>query len=406
MAAIDSVVIVGGGLAGATAAFALRDLGHAGRVVVVADEDELPYERPPLSKSFLRGESSLTDALVRPETDYDARGVELLRGHRAAALDPSNRELVLADGATISYDALLLATGAEPRRLMTTGASLGGVHVLRDVSDAIALREAAAGASRIAVIGGGWIGSEVAASLRQVGHDVTFVTSLARPLERVLGPEVGDVYRDLHLEHGVELLRGHVAQLTGDDRVDGMELVDGRRVAVDLVVVGVGAVPRTRLAQEAGLEMAVGGVAVDERLRTSAPNVFAAGDVAAAFHPRHGRHVRVEHWDNAIRQARTAAANILGADEMYERTPYFYSDQFDLGMEYRGLAPTWDRVVIRGDLDARHFHAFWVADGRVVAAMNANLWDDGRALRRLVDGGARVDPRRLADPSVPLEAAA
>jgi 3-phenylpropionate/trans-cinnamate dioxygenase ferredoxin reductase subunit len=250
------------------------------------------------------------------------------------------------------------------------------------------------------------VGSEVAASLRQLGHDVSLISNLPRPLERVLGPEVADVYRALHLEHGVRLTHGHVSAIEGDQRADGVRLADGQRVPADLVIVGVGAAPRLQLALRAGLDTTAGGIAVDEYLRTSVPNIYAAGDVAAAWHPRFGRHVRVEHWDNAIRQGKAAAANILGANEPYARTPYFYSDQFDLGMEYRGYAPEWGRVVVRGDLGAREFHAFWLADGRVIAAMNANLWDDGAALKRLVESETRVDPSRLADPGVPLAEAA
>ncbi len=401
-----TVVIVGGGLAGATAAFALRERNHAGRIVLVSEEQELPYERPPLSKEYLRGEQPIEKAHVKPLADYEAGDIELLRGRRAVTLDPHARRVNLDDGTTLDYDALLIATGAEPRRLNSTQADLEGIHYLRTVADADALREAAAHASAIAVIGGGWIGSEVAASLRQLGHDVTLISNLERPLERVLGPDVADVYRAAHLEHGVHLVHGHVAGIEGETRADGVRLSDGRRIPADLVVVGVGAAPRIKLATRAGLETNGGAIVTDEYLRTSVPRIYAAGDVASAWHPRFGRHVRVEHWDNAKRQGAAAAANILGANEPYARMPYFYSDQFDLGMEYRGYAPEWGRVVIRGDLAARRFHAFWLADGRVRAAMNMNLWDDGKALRRLVDSEERIDPDRLADPLVPLAKAA
>jgi NADPH-dependent 2,4-dienoyl-CoA reductase/sulfur reductase-like enzyme len=278
--------------------------------------------------------------------------------------------------------------------------------VLRDAPDADAIRVAAAAARRIAVVGGGWIGSEVAASLRQIGHDVTLISNMGRPLERVLGPEVAAVYAGLHASHGVRLVHGHVAGLDGSAGVEAVRLSDGQVVPADLVVAGVGAAPRIALALRARLATVEGAVAVDERLRSSAPDVYAAGDVAAAWHPRYGRHLRVEHWDTAIRQGRTAAANMLGAAETYARTPYFYSDQFDLGMEYRGLATAWDEVVLRGNLETREFDAFWLAGGRVVAAMNANRWDDGGALRRLVDAEAHVDPARLADVASPLEVAA
>ncbi|MGH2382055.1 MAG: NAD(P)/FAD-dependent oxidoreductase [Candidatus Limnocylindria bacterium] len=403
---LDSVVIAGGGLAGATAAFALRERSFQGRVVLVGDEQVPPYERPPLSKGYLRGESTLENAQVRPLADYEAQGIELLRGRRAVTLDPASRHLNLDDGTNLTYGALLIATGAAPRHLASTRAFLAGVHYLRNVEDADALRESARSASAIAVIGGGWVGSEVAASLRQLGHDVTLISNLPRPLERVLGPEIAEVYRGLHVEHGVRMVHGHVSALEGDRHVDGVRLTDGQRVRADLVVVGVGAAPRIKLATRGALETIEGGIAVDEYLRSSVPSIYAAGDVAAAWHPRFGRHLRVEHWDNAIGQGKTAAANILGANEPYARTPYFYSDQFDLGMEYRGFAPQWGNVVVRGDLAAREFHAFWLSDGRVIAAMNANLWDDGEELQRLVESDQRVDLVRLADPATPLAEAA
>ena len=403
MIAEESIVIVGGGLAGATAAFEIRKLGHEGRVIVVADEEIPPYERPPLSKAYLRGESTIDDAFVRPLADYEANGIELLLGKRAVTLDAVARVLNLADGVTLPYGALLLATGAAPRPLRSSGSRRAGVHYLRDARDADAIRQAAGSERRVAVVGGGWIGSEVAASLRQMGHDVTLVSNAPRPLERVLGPEVAEVYAGLHAERGVRLATGRVVGLEGDRGVKGVRLADGSRLPADLVVAGVGAAPRIELALRAGLETIDGAVAVDEHLRTSVPSIYAAGDVATAFHPRYGRHVRVEHWDNAIRQGKTAAANIVGGREAYERVPYFYSDQFDLGMEYRGFAPGWDQVVVRGDVTARTFDAFWLTDGRVVAAMNANRWDDGRALQRLVRSEARIDPQRLANLEIPLD---
>lgn len=403
---LDSVVIAGGGLAGATAAFALREQGFEGRIQLVSEEAEPPYERPGLSKEYLRGEKPLEKLFVRPLADYQAHDIQLLQGRRAVTLDPTIRQLNLDDGTNLTYNALLIATGAAPRSLGSTRAYLTGVHYLRNASDADSIRAAASRATSIAIIGGGWIGSEVAASLRQLGRQVTLISNMPRPLERVLGPEVAQIYSELHTEHGVRLAHGHVSAIEGDDRVDGVRLSDGQRIVADLVVVGVGAAPRIKLAMRGGLETTEGGIAVDEYLRTSAPNIYAAGDVAAAWHPRFGRHVRVEHWDNAIEQGKAAAANILGANEPYARTPYFYSDQFDLGMEYRGYAPEWGKVAIRGDVAKREFHAFWIADGRVIAAMNANLWDDGEDLLRLVESEERVDLGRLADPSVPLAEAA
>ncbi len=402
----DSVVIVGGGLGGANAAFALREHGMEGRVVLVGEEQVAPYERPPLSKGYLRGEDPFEKALVRAEADYGAQNIELLRGRRAVTLDPVTRTLNLDDGTDLTYDSLLLATGSAPRKLGFVRPGLGGVRYLRNVEDADALRKAARTAKSIVVIGGGWIGSEVAASLSQLEHDVTMISLAERPLEDVLGPQIAQVYADLHVEHGVRVVQGLVTALDGDEHVEGVRLEDGQRFPADLVVVGIGATPRIKLATRGGLETMEGGIAVDEYLRSSVPNIYAAGDVAAAWHPRFGRHIRVEHWDNAIQQGKTAAANIAGAGESYNRTPYFYSDQFDLGMEYRGFAPKWGRVVVRGDLAKREFLAFWLADGRVVAAMNANLWQYGDALKELVESERRVDPDLLADPDVPLGKAA
>jgi 3-phenylpropionate/trans-cinnamate dioxygenase ferredoxin reductase subunit len=403
---LDSVVVAGGGLAGASAAFALRKGGFDGSITLVSQEQSAPYERPPLSKGYLRGASTLDQALVRPLADYDAHGIELLRGRRAVTLDPTFRQLNLDDGTNLAYDALLIATGAAPKHLGSTPVSLAGVHYLRNAGDADAIRTAAASATKVAVIGGGWVGSEVAASLRQLGRDVTLISNLPRPLERVLGPEVAEVYRQLHADNGVRLLQGRVSFILGTRSVEEIRLSDGHGVPADLVVIGVGAVARVQLAMRGGLEMTEGGIAVDEYLRTSVPNIYAAGDVAAAWHPRFGRHIRIEHWDNAIRQGRAAAANILGANKPYARTPYFYSDQFDLSMEYRGYAPQWGKVVVRGDLAKREFLAFWLADDRVIAAMNANVRDQGAQLRRLVESEQRVDLARLADPVVPLAEAA
>jgi len=387
----DSVVIAGGGMAGANAAFTLRKLGYEGRVVIVSAETELPYERPPLSKDYLRGESPLEKAYVRPAPDYDAEKVELMAGRTATAIDLVDHMVGLDDGKALAYGALVLATGSEPRTIELPHVNPSIVHYLRTVADSDSIRSAAHEAKSATVIGGGWIGSEVAASLRQMGLNVTLVSRTPRPLERVLGPEIADVYRQLHEENGVRILAGGAEDAPLD---------------TDLVVVGVGATPRLELARGANLRIRGGGLIVDEFLRTSAPDIYAIGDIASAWNPRLRRHVRVEHWDNAKRQGRAVAATIVGQGEPYDRVPYFYSDQFDLGMEYRGFAPRWDQVVVRGDVKRREFDAFWLGDGKVIAAMNANRWDDAKVLAALVESGRPVDPQRLADPTVSLEEAA
>lgn len=405
MSKARQVVIVGGGLAGANSAFALRDEGFDGRVVIVGAEDELPYERPPMSKTYLRGEEPIEKAYVRAAADYETNGIELLRGHSALSVDLAARRVATTAG-NFAYDSLVIATGAEPRRLEVPGSNLDGIHYLRTRHDADELRAAAAKANNILVVGGGWIGSEVAASLRQLERPVTFLTSRPRPLEHVLGPEVAQVYRQVHVEHGVHFVVGRVAALHGNGRVEQVETDAGERLAADLVVVGVGAVPRVALAQAAGLQLHHGAVEADEFLRTSAPDVYAIGDAASALNPRYGRSIHLEHWDNAINQGKAVAATIVGRGQPYDRVPYLYSDQYDVGMEYRGFAPDWDEVVVRGDLGRREFHAFWVAGGRLAAAMNVNLWDDGDDLQVLVESGAPVDTRVLADVGVPLAQAA
>jgi 3-phenylpropionate/trans-cinnamate dioxygenase ferredoxin reductase subunit len=403
MSEVKSVVIVGGGLAGANAAFALRERGFEGSVTVVGDERELPYERPPMSKEYLRAEKTLAQTYVKPADQYAENDITLLSGKRVVEIRPTDRTVILNDRSSVAFDALVLATGSAPRPLDVPGADLVGVHYLRDAADADALRAAASTAKSIAVIGGGWIGTEVAASLRQMGHAVTLIALPPQPLEHVLGSEVAAIYRRLHEEKGTRVVVGRVARLTGngDGRVTGVVLADGTTVAADVVIAGVGAEPRVDLARAAGLKLRDGGVEVNEYLESSVPGIYAIGDIATAWNPRFGKYVRVEHWDNAIEQGKTVAANIHGEPQAYERTPYFYSDQFDLGMEYRGLARGFDRVVIRGDVDAREFDAFWLKDGHVIAAMNANRWDDAAELQALVDAQAQVDPDELARDKVP-----
>ena len=364
-------VIVGAGMAGAKAAETLREEGFDGRLVLLGAEDERPYERPPLSKDYLRGESKRAGAYVHAAGLYAELEIELRLGATVTRVDPGAREVQLADGERLGYERLLLTTGAEARRLRIPGADLAGVHGLRTFADSDALRARLDAGGRLVVVGAGWIGSEVAASARQRGMDVTMIAPEAVPLERVLGREVGAVYRDLHRDHGVDLrMEAGVTAFEGDGRVERVRLHDGTAIECDAVVVGVGAVPRTGLAEAAGLAVE-NGVLVDGRLETSVPGIFAAGDVANHLHPDLGR-LRVEHWDNALHQGPAAARAMLGADEPYARTPYFFSDQYDVGMEYSGFAASWDEVVLRGDPAGLEFNAFWLAGGRVLAQMGVN----------------------------------
>ena len=398
----QTIVIAGAGLAGAKAAQTLREEGYEGRVVLLGAEHERPYERPPLSKDYLRGETGRDKVYVHGEAYYDEHDIELRTGTAVEAIDSTSDEIVLAGGERLGYDALLLATGARPRRLTLPGADLEGVYELRTLADCETLRELMVDGARVAVIGAGWIGAEFAASVRQKGLDVTVVEPMAVPLERVLGPEVGAIYRDLHAEHGVRMLLGHgVAAFEGDEHVSAVRTDDGSRVACDFVVVGVGVAPRVELAQRAGIEVA-GGIVVDEFLQTSRPGVFAAGDIASAWHPLYERGIRVEHWANALNHGVAAARSMLGARVAYDRIPYFFSDQYDVGMEYSGYAPTWDAVVMRGDPVTREFIAFWLRDGRVLAGMNVNVWDVTEAIQALIRSGEPIDRQRLADPGTPL----
>jgi 3-phenylpropionate/trans-cinnamate dioxygenase ferredoxin reductase subunit len=393
----ETIVIVGAGLAGAKAAETLRAEGFDGRIVLVGDEPVRPYERPPLSKDYLRGEAGFDSAAVHESDFYDAHDIELRTSTAVTAVRPTDSEVELGDGERIRYQRLLLATGATPRRLPVPGADLPGVYALRNVDDADAIRTAVTGGGPVVVIGAGWIGAEVAASSRQLGADVTMVDLVDVPLERVLGPEVGAIYRDLHRDHGVTLRLGvGIESIGGAGKVEEVRLGDGSVLPAAAVVVGVGVVPRVDLAAAAGLETD-NGVRTDEYLRTSAPQVYAAGDVANAWHPSHETWIRLEHWSSALNQGPVAAKNMLGIPTPYDKVPYFFSDQYDHGMEYRGWAPTYEQVVFRGDPAGGEFIAFWLESGVVRAAMNVNVWDQGEALERLLLTRANPSPAALAD---------
>ncbi len=406
MTSDQTFVIAGASLAGAKAAETLRAEGFDGRVVLIGAEHERPYERPPLSKEYLRGEAGREKVYVHEESFYADHEIDLRLGRSAEALDTAAAELVLDDGERLRYDRLLLATGSEPRRLAIPGAELDGVHYLRTVGDSDALRARLDRGGSVVVIGAGWIGAEVAASARQRGLDVTVVEPASVPLERVLGAELGAFYRDVHAEQGVRMLLGTgVEAFEGATAVERVRTSDGRELGCDFVVVGVGVQPRTRLAEQAGLAVE-DGIAVDARLQTSAPGVFAAGDVANAHHPFYGERIRVEHWANALHQGPAAARGMLGTADAYDRLPYFFSDQYDVGMEYAGFARSWDRVVFRGDPAGREFIAFWLVEDRIVAGMNVNVWDVTDTIQGLIRERVAVDDGRLADPAVALDALA
>ncbi|MFI1763156.1 NAD(P)/FAD-dependent oxidoreductase [Streptomyces sp. NPDC020800] len=411
----QTFVIVGGGLAGAKAAETLRAEGFSGRVILICDERDHPYERPPLSKGYLLGKKERDSVFVHEPAWYAQNDIELHLGQTVDRIDRAAKTVRFGDdGTLVRYDKLLLATGAEPRRLDIPGTGLAGVHHLRRLAHAERLKGVLTALGRdnghLVIAGAGWIGLEVAAAARTYGAEVTVITRAPTPLHSVLGPELGNVFAELHRAHGVRFRFG--VQLTEIVGQDGMVLAartdDGEEHPAHDVLAAIGAVPRTGLAKAAGLELAdpaQGGVVVDERLRTSDPDIHAAGDVAAFPHALFGTRLRVEHWANALNGGPAAARAMLGQDVTYDRVPYFFTDQYDLGMEYSGWAPpgSYDEVVIRGDAGKREFIAFWVKEGRVLAGMNVNVWDVTEPIQRLIRSAAPVDLEALGDPHVPLE---
>ena len=401
----STFVIVGGGLAGAKAAEGLRGNDFDGHIQLFAAEEHLPYERPPLSKEYLAGKKTLADFTVDPSSWYRDHNVELLLGTAVSAVDPGAHTVSLPDGSTVRYDKLLLATGSSSRRPPIPGSDSTGVHYLRTIDEAAALDAALTSGSSLAIVGAGWIGMEVAASARTRGVEVTVVEAAELPLQSALGPEVGRIFAALHRDHGVDLRLGATVQeiTTADGAATGLRLGDGSTVDADAVLVAVGAAPNIGLAERAGLALADGGVRVDSALRSSDPDIFAVGDIAAAEHPLFGTRIRTEHWANALNQPAVAAAAMLGKPAEYTNLPYFFTDQYDLGMEYVGHAVDYQRVVFRGDVDRREFVAFWLdADHRVLAGMNVNIWDVLDDVKALIRSRNPVDPDALADPGRPL----
>jgi 3-phenylpropionate/trans-cinnamate dioxygenase ferredoxin reductase subunit len=400
MPASATFVIAGGGLAAGRAAEALREEGFDGRIVLAGQEPHRPYERPPLSKDYLQGNAELAKIFVHEAGWYADHDVDLRLGTAVTALDRGAHAVTLSDGTRLGYDKLLLATGATPRRLTVSGAGREFVHYLRSVEDCERLRATLSTARRLAVVGAGWIGLESAAAARAAGVEVTVLEAERLPLLRVLGPRVAAVFADLHRDHGVDLRFGvEVTEITPG----GVRLADGTHIDADAVLVGIGATPNTYLAASAGLTVE-NGVQVGADLRTGDPDIYAAGDVANAYHPVFGTHIRVEHWASALNQPAVAARGMLGLGASYDRLPYFYTDQYDLGMEYSGHVRPGedDDVVIRGDLESCRFIAFWLKEEKVTAAMNVNIWDVTNELQELIRSGARVDRAALADPGTPL----
>jgi 3-phenylpropionate/trans-cinnamate dioxygenase ferredoxin reductase subunit len=402
---IERVVIVGGGLAAAKTAEALRDEGYAGSIVLFAAEPHVPYERPPLSKGFLKGEQSADETIVLPESWYAEHDVELRLGTEVTAVDADAHEVEAADGSRTAYDKLVLATGASPRRSDLPGADLDGVLYLRTLEDSERLREAFQQGRNVVLIGGGWIGLEAASAARDAGANVTVLEMTAQPLLGVLGPKLGQSFADFHREHGVDLRTGvtvaAIEPAADGRRAASVRLADGTTIPADIVLVGIGAVPNTQLATSAGLALD-NGILVDAQGRSSNPDIFGVGDVANAETPALGQRVRVEHWANALDRPPSVAKGLLGKPGDFDKLPFFFSDQYDLGLEYSGRAGREDDLVVRGDLDGREYVAFWLDGDRVTAGMNVNVWDVQDDIQALIASHEPVDRDKLADPDVPL----
>ena len=397
------IVIVGASLTGASAAIALRHQGFDGSITLIGAETHHPYERPPLSKEYLRGETPIDKAFVKKPEWYTENNVEFRLGTRAESLDVEDRAVVLAGGERVPYDDVLIATGVRNRTLKTPGAELGGILQLRTIEESDAIRAAAAGSRTALVIGMGFIGAEVAASLRGLGLDVTAIEPLPTPLARVLGPEVGAALAALHGDNGVNLiLEDIVESFEGSDRVETVVTKSGRKIECDMVVAGIGVEPNVEIV--AGTPIATeNGILVDELCRTNVEGVWAAGDIANHMHPLYGRHMRVEHWQNAMRHGTHAAKSMLGATEPYAEVHWFWSDQYDANIQYAGHHMAWDELVVRGSIPDRSFLAFYVKDGLVDAAVAMNRGKELRKAMAVVKTRKPFDAKQLADEDVDLK---
>ena len=401
---LETFVIVGASLAGGGAAATLRQEGFDGRVILIGAEPQPPYERPPLSKEYLRGESSFEQTLVQSSDFYGENGIETRFGVRASRVDPAKKVIELDGEEDVAYDKLLVATGGRNRRFPVPGLDLEGVYDLRTMADCERIRAEIGPGRKAVVVGMGFIGSEVAASLRQSGVNVVVVDRNKVPLRRVLGEEVGQVIEVIHRDHEATLIfEDTVAAFEGADRVERVVTQGGRRIECDFVVVGLGVEPVTELLADTGAEID-NGIAVDEFCRTGVEGIYAAGDVANHYHPVFERRIRVEHWQNALNQGPAAAQNMLGKDEPYDDIPWFWSDQYDFNLQYTGFHTEWDEVIVRGSMEERNFVAFYRKDERVLAAVAVNRGKDLRRSMRLIKAQRPVDATKLQDPDVDLRA--
>ncbi len=399
----DTIIVVGAGHAAAQVVDSLRREGFGGRLVMVGAEPTLPYQRPPLSKKFLAGELEAERLPIRPASFYESIHCELLLGNPVATINTGARELKLADGSRLAYDKLVLAVGGHARPLPVPGAELASVHVLRTMADVHAIRAQAAPGTRVVIVGAGYIGLECAATFRKLGLEVTVIEMMDRVMSRVVAPEMSRFYAGEHVAHGVSILIGkRVSALHGDTRVTAVECTDGTRVPADLVLIGIGLVPNTELASAAGIRCE-DGIAVDEHCRSSDPNVYAIGDCCSHPSPRYDRRIRLESVDNAFEQARTAAANICGRVLVHDKTPWFWSDQFELKLQIVGLCQGYDSVVLRGDPADRAFSCCYLRDGELIALDAVNHVKDFMAARKLIGEHVKPDLVRLADPALAIK---
>ncbi|HLS04444.1 MAG TPA: FAD/NAD(P)-binding oxidoreductase [Actinomycetales bacterium] len=427
------LVIVGGGHAGGRAAIALREAGYSGEITMLGNEECPPYERPGLSKGFLQGDESEDDLYLQSATWYDKNQITRRTGVTITDIDPQARSITFHIGTSdatqlghntgqlghttgsgdvqseqIEYETLILATGSDPRPLELAGAASHNVCYLRSVEDSKRLKSELAAAKRVTIIGAGWIGLEVAAAARKANCDVAIINRDREPLLGPLGETLAKMFAELHREHGVILRNDtEVTRLIGtDERIAAIETDAGDQIATDLIVAGIGALPRLDLAKSAGLEIKDGGVLVDAQLRTSQPDIYAVGDIAAVYYEKYDRHIRLDHWASAMRQPDTLAAILCGHNTKYDALPYFFTDQFDLGCEYVGYVPPELRdeveVVVRGDMRSRELIAFYVADHKIWAGMNVNIWDVSAEIEKLITDETRITRDELEDPSVSL----
>ena len=402
MPARQTIAIVGASLTGASAAATLREEGFDGRVVLLGAEPQLPYDRPPLSKAYLRGAMPFEKTLLRPTEFYREKDIELVLSTTVTRVDAEKRRLELAGGERLDFDSVLIATGGRNRRFPIPGLDLPGVYDLRTVADADRIREVIGPGRRAVVVGLGFIGAEVASSLRECGVEVVAIEPFKTPLFRALGEEIGRVVEGLHRDHGVDMILGDaVAAFEGNGRVERVVTRDGRRVECDFAVFGLGIEPAADVVAGSGVHVD-NGIVVDDLCRTNVPGVFAAGDVANHYHPVCARQMRVEHWQNGVKQGAAAARSMLGRGQPYDEVHWFWSDQYDANIQYAGFHVPWDQLIVRGSLAERKFLGFFLTAGRVESAVAIN---QGRDLRRafpLIRARVPVDPARLADPQVDL----